>query len=257
MGSLDGKVAIVTGAARGIGREIALSLGRRGAAVTLVARSTNEQPNKFLPGTLENTAEKVAIGGARSLVVRADVSNQDDVDRVVAATREAFGEVDILVNNAAAGVPGAFLDVAPKRWASAIGVNIMGPVMLSHAVLPGMVERGYGRIVNISSGAAAIEHNGEDYPQLTYGSTKAALERMSVGLGRQFTGTGVSVNVLRPGTVFTEALMLNVPHLENAPGVRKPDALGEGVAWLVEQPADFTARLLEPEDLVALGGMAS
>ncbi len=133
----------------------------------------------------------------------------------------------------------------------------MGPVMLSHAVLPGMIERGYGRIVNISSGAAAIEHNGEDYPQLTYGATKAALERMSVGLGRQFAGTGVAVNVLRPGTVFTEALQLNVPHLEHAPGVRKPDALGEGVAWLVEQPADFTARLLEPEDLVALGGMAS
>lgn len=256
MGSLDGKVAIVTGAARGIGREIALALGRRGASVTLVARSTNEKPNPLLPGTLDETDGALREEGIRSLIARADVSNPDDVARVVSATTEAFGSCDILVNNAAAGVPGRFLDVAPRRWASAIGVNIMGPVMLCHATLPAMVERGYGRIVNVSSGSAALDAN-DDYPQLTYGSTKAALERFSVGLARQFTDTGIAINVLRPGTVFTEALQLNVPHLEHAPGVRRPEALGEAIAWLVEQPADLTGRLLEPEDFVAMGALAS
>src|SRR5438067_2507218 len=111
MGSMDGKVAVVTGAARGIGKAAAVAFGRAGASVVLVGRSTNDNPNRAgLPGTLEGVADELAGLGADVLSVAADLSNPEDVEHVIAAVDDRFGRCDVLVNNAALSFLGTFLE---------------------------------------------------------------------------------------------------------------------------------------------------
>lgn len=250
---MKGKVALVTGATRGIGKAIAVALGRRGARLVLVGRSTAETPNRVLPGTLEETEAELRAEDIEAIRVRADVSRPEDVQRVVEETLEHYGQCDVLINNAALSYVGKFLDVPVRRWSAVVGVNLIGPVMLCHALLPGMVERGDGRIVNISSGAASASGGGEGVPQLPYGSTKAALERFTVGLAEQVSGTGVAVNAVRPGLVLTEAVTYSAPQLVEEGRGFQPRDTGEAIAGLAEQPATLTGRVLDPEDLIELG----
>ncbi len=250
---LLGKVAVVTGATRGIGKAAAASLGRRGARLVLVGRSTADTPNRVLPGTLEETEAELRARDVEAIRVRADISRAEDVGRVIDETLKHYGRCDVLVNNAALSYVGKFLDVPVRRWNAVVGVNLLGPVMLCHALLPGMVERGYGRIINVSSAAASAAGGSEGIPQLPYGSTKAALERLTVGLADQCSETGVAINAIRPGLVLTESVTYFAPQLEKEGRGRQPDALGEAIAALAEQPATLTGKVLEPEDLIELG----
>src|ERR1700712_569031 len=115
---------VITGSARGIGKAMALSWARRGAHVVLVARSTDANPSKALPGTLEQAADEVRAAGGEATVVGADLSSDDGVGAVVAAVA-ALGGCDVLVNNAAVSFLGDFLDVSPRRWAVAMQVNLL------------------------------------------------------------------------------------------------------------------------------------
>src|SRR5262245_47712670 len=143
-GDLDGAVAVVTGAARGLGRALALELGRSGARVVLGGRSTAATPSKALPGTLDEVSAELDGLGVEALTVPADVADPAQVDRVVRLTLARFGRCDLLVNNAAVSFLGGFLEVRPSKWRAAIGVNLLGPVMLTHALLPGMLDRRHG-----------------------------------------------------------------------------------------------------------------
>jgi NAD(P)-dependent dehydrogenase (short-subunit alcohol dehydrogenase family) len=191
--SLKDRTALVTGAGRGIGRAIALELAERGVSVALVARSHDE---------LTDTAASVRDLGGSAVVLQGDIADPDQLSRSVARARDELGVVDILINNAATVSPlGPSVTIDPADWAAAIGLNVVAVASLTFALLPGMLERKWGRIVNVSSGVVArpasmIGGN-------AYVTGKAALETHTVNLAAELADSGVTVNVYRPGSVDT------------------------------------------------------
>lgn len=205
MGKLDGKVAIVTGASRGIGKGIAGLFAAEGAKVVCVARTVKEG-DYFLEGSLETTVAQIREAGGTAVAVQADVSREENCNYVVQAAREAFGPVDVLVNNAAVAHFIPIKDMPVKRWVTAFSVNVHAPFMLAQKVLPDMIAKRSGAIVNISSRAAIgpgrgpyKEGEGSTIGSTMYGATKAAIERFSQGLAEELYQYGISVTCISPG----------------------------------------------------------
>jgi len=204
MGSLDGKVAIVTGASRGIGAAIAQRFAAEGAAVAVTAR-TAEPGISHLDGSLRQTVETIGAAGGRAIAITADLADPAfDPTAIVAATEAQLGPVDILVNNAAACFYLAWDVVSARRYDVMFRVNVEAPWKLTTAVLSGMADRGQGWIVNISSmvteqpiGPPFTAFHTEHGATL-YGASKAALERMSTGLAAELHHHGIAVNVVSP-----------------------------------------------------------
>lgn len=210
MGKLDGRIAIVTGASRGIGEEIAKLFASEGARVVCAARTLNEGDHRMLTGSLAGTVTQIEKAGGKALAVAVDVSKVEECERLVTATEQAFGVPDILVNNAALTYYKNIIDYNPKHWAKAFEVNVHAPFNLSRLVLPGMLRLGRGSIVNISSGSAIgpgrAPFVGARPVQggTMYGATKAALERFTQGLAQEVHANGLSVTALSPSqTVAT------------------------------------------------------
>lgn len=190
-----GKTALITGAGRGIGRAVALGLGGAGARMVLLARSAGE---------LDETRVLLLDLGVRAQriqVVPADLADEEQRGGAVAAVLAA-GRVDILINNAATVEPlGPTAGVKAEDLRLAFEVNVVAPAALTAAVLPGMLEAGWGRIVNVSSGIVA--NPAGMVRGMAYATTKAALEAHTVNLAAELRGTGVTVNAYRPGGVDT------------------------------------------------------
>lgn len=204
-GSLEGRVAIVTGSSRGIGAEIARRIAAEGAAVAVAARTSEPAPGR-LPGTIAETADSIRRAGGTAIAVAVDLSRPEDRERLVAETARALGPVDILVNNAAVTyfTPVATFDL--RRYRLMFEVQVTAAFHLSQLVLPGMRERGRGWILNVSSRAAlhpAIPPSGRAATGAgtVYGMCKAALERFSTGLAAEVHGSGIAVNALSPSRV--------------------------------------------------------
>ncbi|WP_405590445.1 SDR family NAD(P)-dependent oxidoreductase [Streptomyces sp. NBC_01190] len=190
---LDGRMAVVTGAGRGIGRAVALGLADLGAVSVLVARSANE---------LEQTIELVRERGGRAVAAPADLGSPDAVAEVVSRAEAALGPIDVLVNNAATVQPLApSTQVDAAAWEAAFQLNVTVPATLAFALLKGMLSRGWGRVVNVSSGIAA--NPGSMIGANAYAATKAALEAHTLNLAAELDGSGVTANVYRPGSVDT------------------------------------------------------
>jgi 3-oxoacyl-[acyl-carrier protein] reductase len=190
---LEGRVAVVTGAGRGIGRATAALLARAGADVACVARTGSE---------LAEAAAGVRAAGRQAVEIQADISDPGAAALIAARTHAELGDVGVLVNNAATVTPlGPTAAVDPDQWARAIAVNVVGPMRLTRIFLDGMVKRGWGRIVNLSSGIAAAP--GSMVGMNAYATSKSALEAHTLNLAAELAGTGVTVNVLRPGMVDT------------------------------------------------------
>jgi len=207
MGKLSGKVAIVTGASRGIGQAIAELLAAEGARVVCAARTLNEGDHRMLEGSLARTVEGIRRAGGEATPVIADVSLEADCLALVAEARRAYGPVDVLVNNAALNYYIPTTEYPTNRWVRSFAVNVHGPFMLSKEVLQDMVPRRSGAIVNISSGAAIGPGRGP-YADKTvrggvmYGATKAALERFTQGLAQELAQyDGITVAAVSPSKV--------------------------------------------------------
>jgi NAD(P)-dependent dehydrogenase (short-subunit alcohol dehydrogenase family) len=206
-GILAGQVAVVTGASRGIGEAIALRYAMEGARVAVSAR-TEAPDDHYLPGTIHETVAHINEAGGEALAVRADLALDADRCQLIETTQEAFGPIDILVNNAAITYFIPVSEFPEKRFRLMMEVQVFAPFQLAQLVLPDMRERGRGWILNVSSGAAI-------HPDKTtggrggtvYGMCKAALERFTTGLAQETYDDGIGVNVISPGLVATPGVM--------------------------------------------------
>lgn len=246
MGKLDGRVAIVTGSSRGIGEEIAKLFAQEGARVVCAARTLNEGDHRMLAGSLEGTVKKIKDAAGEAIAVAVDVSNEADCQKLVRAAQDAFGPVDILVNDAALTYYKPIVDYNVKNWVRAFAVNVHAPFMLSQLVLPDMIKQRRGAIVNISSGAAIgpgrtpFKDARPASGGTMYGATKAALERFTQGLAQEVAGHNIAVTAVSPsqvvptaGTVYHKLVTgLNDPKGE------PPMLMARAVLLLVSEPAD-------------------
>ncbi len=202
-GVLAGQVAIVTGASRGIGDAVARRYAMEGARVVVSARTLNTGDHKF-EGSINETVDRIRAAGGEATAVQADLARQEDREHLIRATEEAYGRVDILVNNAAITWFIPVKDFPQKRYQLMMDVQVYAPFHLSQLVLPGMIERGSGWILNVSSHAAI--HPAKDSGGrggTVYGMCKAALERFTTGLASEVYDNGIGVNVISPGLVAT------------------------------------------------------
>jgi citronellol/citronellal dehydrogenase len=207
MARLTGKVAIVTGASRGIGQQIAELFAAEGAKVVCAARTLNEGEHRMLEGSLSRTVDLIRGKGGEATAVTADVSVESECIALVDAARAAYGPIDILVNNAALNYYVPTESYPTNRWVRCFAVNVHAPFILAKAVLPDMIARRTGAIVNISSGSAIGPGRGpyddkEAHGGVMYGATKAALERFTQGLAQEVAQyDGITVAAVSPSQV--------------------------------------------------------
>ena len=189
---LQNKVAVITGASRGIGKATALMLAEAGASVVLAARSEE---------SITKLADTIKATGGNAIAIATDVAHQPDVDLLLTMTIRAFKQVDILVNNAGLLSPiGKTWEVHPNAWQNLIKTNVIGPYLCARAVLPQMLDRGDGRIINVSSGAANANIEGWS----AYCASKAALDRFTGVLAAEVAHTNIAVTAFNPGTTDTD-----------------------------------------------------
>ncbi len=243
MGKLDGKVAIVTGASRGIGKATAQLFAAEGAKVVCAARTLSEGDH-MLEGSLSTTISQIEKAGGIAVAVQTDVSNEESCTWLVETTRQHFGPVDVLVNDAALNYYIPIKDYPVRRWVRAFAVNVHAPFILSQKVLPDMIERGSGAIINVSSGAAIGPGRGPytepGRADTMYGTTKAALERFTQGLAREVYQYGISVAAVSPsqvvptpGTIYHK-LVTGFDDPQGEP----PETMSRAILLLATEPLD-------------------
>lgn len=225
---MKGKTALVTGSSRGIGRAIALRLADEGINV-IVNYRTREKEAMEVVSLIERK-------GGKAVAIQADVSVLREVEDMVSRGRDAFGPIEILVNNATIHRGGRVHKLSPEAWDIVIRSCLYGAYNCCHLVVPDMIQKGWGRIVNISSTVGERGYPGD----AAYGAAKAGLIGFTKSLARELAGNGVTVNVVMPGFVLTEMTQALTP--KNIEGIRasiplgrlcEPEEVAEMVAFLV------------------------
>ncbi|HZJ26939.1 MAG TPA: SDR family oxidoreductase [Acidimicrobiia bacterium] len=242
---LTGRVAIVSGASRGIGRALALGLADAGAHVVCSARSTATNPGE-LPGTVDDVAAQIRDRGGRAISVGCDIGREEDIERLAETTIGELGGVDVLVNNAMTPTRGHFSETTPAMWDSSMRVNVRSLFLTARAVTPLMRQRGGGSIINISSGAADPNVTGMPPGYVTYCVAKAALERFSTALAGELAEWNIAVNALRPGAVKTEMTVHELGEDFDWTGWAEPEAVVPSVNYLADQRGTgFTGHIVD------------
>ena len=252
---MRGKIAIVTGASRGIGKAIALGYAREGAEVVVAARSESA-PSERLPGSIRETVAEIEALGGHAIAVRCDVTDEASVAAMVEATLARFGRIDILVNNAAVDFPFPVIDMPLKRWDIVLRVDVTGPFLCSGAVLPAMIAQGGGSIINISSQAATERGSGTVGYSAVYAASKAALDRFTWALAAEVGCHNIAVNALKPAKVIdTEGMRLWVEE-GGRRGWSSPDAMVACAVFLGRQDArSVTGTVATDDEYVAWHGL--
>jgi len=229
-----GKVAVVTGASRGIGRAIAVRLGQGGASVVVNCRSH--------PDEAEQVVQQIQTAGSKAVAVQADVARPDDADRLVKAALDTYGRLDILVNNAGITRDQLLMRLSEADWDLVLDTNLKGPYLVARAALRPMVRQRYGRIVNISSVGGITGNAG----QTNYAASKAGLLGLTRSIAREVASRNITCNAVAPGLIDTELLgaapgeALAVVDAMIPVGRRgTPEEVAEAVAFLVSEAAGY------------------
>jgi 3-oxoacyl-[acyl-carrier protein] reductase len=232
--SLKGKVALVTGARQGLGRAIALGLASDGADVLVADRVIED-------GKLAGVAKEIEALGRRAVTSGGDITVEPDVESMVKKANEELGKVDILVNNAGVTAQDRFSDMPLRRWNLIINVNLNGSAYCAHAVLPQMVERNSGVIINMSSILAVrVQYS------VPYGATKAAVERLTTGLSREMRKTNISITAMRPFFVKTEVVSGFLDGRSDMSDWEEPEMWGKYCAMIAAaDPATTTGKIFD------------
>jgi len=233
-GLLSGKVAIVTGGGRGLGRAMALGLARAGASVVVTAARRRDE--------IEAVAREA--GEDHLLAVVADVAEPRDCERVVEAARERFGGPHLLVNNAGRGMkyvserfleqPSRFWEADPQTWRTIVDTNVNGPFYMARAVVPTLLAQGWGRIINISMNHATMRRRGFS----PYGPSKAALESETIIWAQDLQDTGVTVNALLPGGATRTGMIPEGVSEDTQRKLLPPEVIVPPLLWLCSEAAD-------------------
>ena len=254
-GRFSGRRAIVTGASRGIGAGVAERLAAEGAAMALVARTV--EGHDRLVGSLQETADRLAVYGVPVALVPVDLSDPEARSRVVDTAAERLGgPIDILVNNAAAAMYGDVADMPLKRRRLLFELNVHAPLDLAQAAIPAMRAAGQGWIVNMSAtsrpwAGPPFVLGSQGAATTAYGASKAALNRMTNGLGAELHGTGIRANTIEPrAAVLTEGADALVGGTLRADQVETLEQMVEAVVALCDCPADVTGASLVSLDLL-------
>ena len=260
---LTGKVAIITGASRGVGKQAALDFARRGVHVVLAARTV--EADDALPGTLGETLKEIEALGGQAIAVATDLASEDDLKALVQAAVDRFGGVDILINNAAATNgpiwQTRFLDLSRADWLYQFDVNVHAPFTLIQLVVPIMEARGGGRIVNLSTGSGEVFRLPEEPRKLDavggfslavpgYYSSKRALDRLGNCLAPELVQKNIAIIGMHPGLVATELVAIRVKEagLDDSVAVSmKVPARMLVYFSACESPMDYTGRLFWAE----------
>ncbi len=249
---LTGKVAVVVGSSRGIGKQIALTFAREGAAVAVVART--EREGGKLPGTIHQTVDEIGALGGTAVAIRTDVTVDDDVTRMAERVLDEFGRIDILVVTAAANLNATVVDLPIKRWDLMMQVNLRGAFVCVKAVLPTMIAQRGGNILCMTSVAAK---RGAPPGEICYSITKAGIELFCWGLAKEVAEHNVAVNDLYPtGDVLTDGFKMVFKDVDLGFGrfdrMKTPGQIAEAALWIAGQDAaSFTGRSVNDDEVRA------
>ena len=247
--SLEGRVALVTGSSRGLGRATALCLARDGADIIVAART--EAAGGRAPGTIHETAAAIEALGRRALAVRCDLNVEADVESLIETALASFGKVDILVNNAAARVQTPLLDTPPARWDLMMNINLRSSYLLMRGLVPKMLEQGWGHLVTISPALSAEAGRGA----IGFNISKQSATMLTLGLARELAGKGVAANCLQPqgqrdtwSTRFTGNF--------DPSRLLSADVMGDAIVHVCNQdPNTYTGRALSDLDVLKEAGI--
>ena len=261
---LQGKVAIVTGASRGIGKAMALGLAEAGASVVVAARTA--EPRAGLPGTIHDTVTKIESVGGQAVAVVCNVREEESIREMVNRTLDEYGAVDVLINNAGIGGYSPFLQMTLREWDLNMAINLRAPFIACQAVVPIMIEQGGGgSIINVSSHAADNIFSstlGEDHEAgialvgQAYGAAKAGLERFTWGLAAELGPHNIAVNALKPlRPVATEGFRFQRPDADFSTWAT-PEDMAKAAVYLATQDArGLTGAIVTDEELVRRLGL--
>jgi len=226
MGRFEDKTVVVTGGGGGIGGALCRGFAAEGARVAVLDRAA---------GPAQQVAAELTAAGAQAIAVACDITERPSVDEAIDQITQRLGPIDVLVNNAGWDLFVPFLDTTPEDWAKLIDINLVGVLNMHHAVLPAMVERSAGRVVNISSDAGRVGSSGE----AVYAACKAGMIAFSKTLAREHSRHGITFNVVCPGPTDTDLLAGFVDAAAN------PDKLREAFRRSIPM-----GRIGQPDDLV-------
>ena len=262
---LEGKVVVITGASRGVGRQAALDFARRGARVVLAARTVD--PQTGTPGTLGETLREIEALGGEALAVPTDLSRIEDLHRLIDCSVERFGGVDILINNAALTTGPiwnkTFMELSLDEWRQQFAVNVDAPFVLMQRVVPIMEQRGGGRIINVTTGSAEVMRLPEETPLPEgsmgkplripgYFASKRALDRLASVIAPDLIPKGIYIIGVMPGWVATEIVQARLAEQDSSPGEYGPVPTAVPSRMLVyfaacENPAEYAGRIFFAE----------
>jgi NAD(P)-dependent dehydrogenase (short-subunit alcohol dehydrogenase family) len=238
---------VITGASRGIGKQLAIDFAGNGYDVACLARSAKGAEGK-LPGTIDETADAVRAAGGKALPLPVDVRSEEQVEDAAKRVYEEFGRCDVVINNAAVGIPGRTLEVSTKNWRLGVDININGAYYMTTSFGGRMRDAGEGRIINISTMVAWAP----EFGRINYMVTKRALEALTEGSAYDLRGK-VAVNCIRLEVmVWTEGFTATLGDVDRS-GFEHPVIMSDAALWIAKQPLDYTGHIVTISDLREIG----